>query len=400
MLLLKCLHFFGSAAFACSYLYTSLFYFEYFGLSKDVIGLILALNPLVSLIAIPITIHYSHNLKWTGILITMLGILVWSLHWVVKDHIVIWLVAITVGSALTSSSIGTVLDSITFALLPDKDQYGQQRLFGSLSWGLSSLVTGYLIDHYNDIWMTFYLYFLFMGTFLILLFLVPSLHVPKADDESEEQPLLATPVTLFESLAQSHVILFFAMVSLLGLVYSVIGCYLFIYLTTIWHASSALLGATTPFSVFCELPAFYFSPWLLKKMGSTQMILIAHAAFLLRLGLYIALPMVLDLPKDSFVCLFVETLHGLTFGLSWSAGMAIVQKLAPPRYQKTYIGIYCSLSNNAGGALGNLVGGWLFEQFGHVVLWSASAGIIALSCLCFLGSLWTFPCNDEPESSP
>jgi MFS family permease len=61
--------------------------------------------------------------------------------------------------------------------------------------------------------------------------------------------------------------------------------------------------------------------------------------------------------------------HGAAFALQWSAGMNYVEKMAPPGYESTFLGIFCSLSNNAGGIIGNIIGGYIYEVYGYQYLW-------------------------------
>eukprot|EP01084_Bolivina_argentea_P207681 354306_1 len=45
--------------------------------------------------------------------------------------------------------IWSLIDAITMKLIGDKKTYGKHRLYGSLSWGVSSLTAGKLIDIYG-----------------------------------------------------------------------------------------------------------------------------------------------------------------------------------------------------------------------------------------------------------
>jgi hypothetical protein len=73
---------------------------------------------------------------------------------------------------MTMASVGTIQDSLTLELLTDQTKYGQQRLYGSISWGLSSFITGIGMQSYG-IWVPFYTFYAFVSIFLILLVFVP-----------------------------------------------------------------------------------------------------------------------------------------------------------------------------------------------------------------------------------
>jgi hypothetical protein len=56
----------------------------------------------------------------------------------------------------TTSSTGAILDSLTIILLGDiKDDYGKQRLYASIAWGLSSLLTGVSMDISQNPWVKY-----------------------------------------------------------------------------------------------------------------------------------------------------------------------------------------------------------------------------------------------------
>ncbi|KAI8895996.1 major facilitator superfamily domain-containing protein [Globomyces pollinis-pini] len=437
MWLLKCLHFWFSMASSCTYLYATYFYFDYFKLSKDQVGLVASITPLISLFAIPAIMYYvdrSKDVSMKSVLMfcTVVGTLCWTMNIYVvpfTNYTIYFLCLIAAVSAMTLSSIGTILDSLTLTMLGDnKEDYGQQRLFASLSWGLSSLMTGYLMDRTKNPFTPIYIFFLSNCVSFGFVCLI-KLNNPQNSNSIEEQvrtnddddadisnvvinepdsgnfvlanetdALLNSPSnselepTLLQSLRKIRTILFFTTVALLGLVFAIIGSYLFIFMSTTWKASPTVLGMTTPLSVFCELPLFFYSNRLLKYFGTKKLMIGAHLLLLLRFLLYMYLPIILQEqinshPYINYIVIPIELLHGASFGLYWSSGLEYVQVTAPKRYIQTFIGIYCSLSNNAGGIIGNTIGGVLYEQFGSFYLWGFCFGLTLLSLLLFLISI-------------
>lgn len=445
MWILKALHFTANAGLAGVYLYQSYLYFEYFHLTKDQVGLLGSIVPVVSLFSMPSLMYIAErslifNMKNMMIICVFLGSLAWSGQILVQrdtQYTVISLSILVTFSACAIGALGSFLDAITLRVLDDPKDYGKQKLYASIAWGSSSLITGMLIDHFHDIWWSVYVYIAWAALFFVIsLFIdykhqsleeivyepindidqnqsfceihtqqqcvIPDQHqycaIPDDQSSATEQEedfilnyeqeneirtnhLHDTPIvdyrneTLFQAICKTKIILFFTVVSLLGMVIAVIQSYLFIYLATTWQASSTFLGMTTPFSVFWELPLFFFADFLLKKLGTSKMLILAHFLMLLRLSLYMFLPSLVPI-SYSYCMLFVEFLHGATFGLYWSAGIEIVQILANPVYKHTFVGIFCSLSTYAGGIFGNIVGGIIYENFGYFYLW--------LSCLCFV----------------
>lgn len=242
------------------------------------------------------------------------------------------LIFIRILSAASLNSHGSVLDSISLELLKEeKELYGQVRLYASLSWGIFSAATGALVDEFRDPFVIFYTFIVFEVLFCYTVTLVT---LPNSDNSKKEEDLRPAyiPVkhdevlhsddakiplnsfikkqeSLLESFMNAKTFLFFISASLIGLVFAIIGCYLFIYLRLTWKASQTMMGMTTPFSILGELFVFFYSPLLLKKLGTNIMIISAHAVLLIRLALYCTLPLILKASIDegtSYAFLFVN----------------------------------------------------------------------------------------------
>ncbi|KAJ3300420.1 hypothetical protein HDV03_002205 [Kappamyces sp. JEL0829] len=418
------------------YIYSAILYYTHFALNKEEIGVLQALNPLVSLVSIPCIMYlvetWKGSLKTTMIVCTAVGAILYaSTAWVEPNtaSTLPLLVTICILTASTLSSLGSILDSITLQVLGDrKELYGQQRLFGSFSWGLGSLLTGWLIEKTGNPLFIVYSYLFFILFFLATASFIPTLtrqkettpqHLAAEPDcpeisavaqpagsgdlsspasipsVSETTRLLASDAppqftSIWQSMAHPKIILFFLSTALTGLVFSVLASYVFLYFSITWNLSPTLLGITTPLSILWELPIFYFSGWFLKNLGSARMIVLSHVLLLIRLALYCVMPLALAPWMDQgarYLILLVEILHGAAFGLSWAAGMEFVQSIAPPRFQSTYVGLYSSCYNNLGGIVGNLIGGWIYQEYGYISLFCATGAIVGLSLMFFLASL-------------
>lgn len=418
MLLLKFLMGLSAAASAAQWVYSGLLLYEYFGLSKEMVGMLQSINPIISLIALPAAMYIAEtyfDMKKMLIVCTTLGAITYGTTVFIEPHqkhTELLLLLVTIISSLTLSSVGSFIDSITLICLgPDNQQeYGKQRLWASICWGIGSFLAGFLMDKTrNDLWII-YVYLIFISMFLISALFI---QLPEKPSVEEAEPLLdpspigqsnessletinsfpdptpSTP-TFFSALFHIHVVLFFLTFALIGMTFAVIGSYLFIYFSTTWRASPTLLGLTTPFSILWELPVFYYSDRFLKKMGIVSMIVIALLLQALRLLLYIILPVLMDPILDmggNYVIILLETLHGAAFALSWAAGMEHLQHIAPAKYKSAWIGLYCTIYNNLGGICGNLMGGWLYDAFGYQYLWGSCLALTLLSLIMYIVSV-------------
>ena len=427
---LQLLHSLSATSSAPVYIYQSLLYFEWFKLDKQQTGAILAIWPLVSLIAIPITMYQGEKrkiMKQLLLFCSISGLMWYAIYMLIQPqtpYTIPFLVVITFLAAATMSSTGSLLDSITLTVLgSESDKYGQVRLFGSLFWGLSSFFSGLVIERFGILSIV-PLYSCFLSLFFTLACFIemPAENVLSSgnlavfsdlsefenqasqntnidviedaiEDTNENTALLDKPnendedESLFKSLVKPNVILFFATSALIGTVFSVIAGFLFIYYYQCWKATPALLGMTTPASIFFELPIFYYSNWFLGKVGPFKMIMLSLFLLFFRIGLYIGLPNFISSEMMhsgwNYVIIIIELLHGACFALSWAAGIDVAQTIAPPKFKSTFVGIYCTLFNNAGGFIGNIVGGYLYESLGYQALWGSTLCLVVMSIVLF-----------------
>ena len=147
-ILLKYLYFFGGFSSAAGPLYLPLYLDHYFSFSKERIGLLLSLIPVISFFSTPAMTwigEYKIGLKNAAILASISGIVTFDLYALVSPNVMTTMIfAIGLVNALLASPLGTLLDSLVLILSKD---YGKQRLWCSVSWGVGSLCTGLLIDY-------------------------------------------------------------------------------------------------------------------------------------------------------------------------------------------------------------------------------------------------------------
>lgn len=396
MWILKCLYTLNSAS-AVTMTFVTIFYYKELNLSKDFVGFVQSIIPFVSLFSIPILLYLietneNWNMKNSMIGVSLAGICVWSLHLLAPfiDRGVGYLLCfIAVGTAMTFSSTGTLLDALTLQILENSNDYGKCRLYGSISWGVASLITGILINSTGNLSLMFYLFGALTIPFCVFAYSLNIEHHDPAREVLLNQSLDqdidcgAEKISLSKSILKCDVLAFFATAILLGLVFNVIQTYLFLYLTITWNATPFILGLTTPFSVALEIPIFHHSNQIINIMKEKNMILFAHLLLIIRMSFYITLPLIPGTISTPALMLPIELLHGAAFALQWSAGMNYVKKMAPPGYESTFVGIFCSLSNNAGGIIGNIIGGYIYEVFGYQYLWGFGICLVASSATLF-----------------
>jgi MFS family permease len=93
-----------------------------------------------------------------------------------------------------------------------------------------------------------------------------------------------------------------------------------------------LQGLIGAFQCLGELPFFFISGWLIKKLGHVHCITLVLGAFGVRFIIYSFL-------KNPWTILPVELLQGLTYGVFYSTMVSYANKISPPGTSATVIGV-------------------------------------------------------------
>ncbi|GAA5801276.1 hypothetical protein HPULCUR_006722 [Helicostylum pulchrum] len=164
--------------FACqgsAPVYLALFYSSQLGLKSDQIGLLVAIAPFISAIACPLWATIADKTKTHGYImcivhtlatiaiVSVMGISVVVQHLTddtEKSRLTIILVTITsICFAFFGVPVGPLVDGGVLKILGrNKDQYGRQRMFGSISFGVASSLVGFITDWTDDMNAIFYVY--------------------------------------------------------------------------------------------------------------------------------------------------------------------------------------------------------------------------------------------------
>ncbi|KAI9317477.1 major facilitator superfamily domain-containing protein [Dichotomocladium elegans] len=174
--------------FACqgsAPVYLALFYSSQLGLKSDQIGLLVAIAPFISAIACPLWTSVADKTKThryimcvihtlaTIAIVSVMGISVAVQHIVPeaeRSKVTVTLVTITsVCFAFFGVPVGPLVDGGVLKILGrNKDQYGRQRMFGSIAFGVASSLVGFIADWTNDMNASFYVYAMSAVCFILV----------------------------------------------------------------------------------------------------------------------------------------------------------------------------------------------------------------------------------------
>ncbi|CAH4038499.1 unnamed protein product [Pieris brassicae] len=252
-------------------------------------------------------------------------------------------------------------DAICFNLLGSKkSSYGKQRLWGSVGFGLLSLISGSLIDlfsagAYKDYTVAFVLMFVFMcGDVLVTSFM-------KVESLALSLNILTDVGTLFKS---AHNCVFILWTICVGLCTGLLWQFLF------WHIEDVatltcdgadyvktLQGLVSAIQTFGgEIPFMFLSGYIIKKIGHVNVMSIVLIAFGVRFVLYSFL-------TNAWWVLPIELFQGVTFGMFYPTMTSYASLVSPPGTENTVQGLVGAIFGGVGTSLGSLMGGYLYQTY-------------------------------------
>ena len=366
----KLAYFCYSAAMAGFTPFLTLYYAQ-LGLTASEIGLLVGINPLITLIAAPLwgalaDATQQHKRLLLLMITGSIGVVVIFLFATSLAQLLL----ITIGFGLFTAPMMPLIDnSVLFMLGEQRAHYGRLRLWGAIGWGAVGMVGGILVDQWG-LRSSFLSFLVIMGA----LFLV-----------ARQLPI--TPVSMGGRFWQGAASLFanwqwnilLLTVFSSSIAMSIIHSYLFLYMDQL-GASKTLMGYSLAVATLSEIPIFFYADRLLQRWGARGVLLMALACQVVRVFAYATMPNV-------WWILPISLLHGPTFSAMWSASVAYASELAAPRgLVATAQGLLTAVIMGLGGVIGALVGGLVLERWGAVTLFSL-AGLAALAGLLFFAIL-------------
>jgi len=361
----KIFYFCYYAAMAAFAPYLALYYRQ-LGLGEAQIGLLTGIPPLVGLLAAPLwggfadATHRHHRL----LQVALTGL--WSVVFLFTlTRNPAWLLPLVIAYACFNAPIMPLVDNSVLLLLGERrEAYGRQRLWGAVGWGIAGTGLGALLDHVGLHWAFYGALFFLVGCWLAARRLaVQRVQIGQPFWRGvrffvSSWPWLVFLITLFIN----------------GLASGVLNNFLFLYLDQL-GASRSLMGISLLVATLSEIPIFFFGERLLNRLGARGLILLSLSATVLRMLAYALLP-------APIYALPINLLHGFTFSAMWIAAVSYANRAAPPGMGATAQGLMSGISMGLAGAIGALVGGYLYETVGPATTFGVAGGAV-LSGLIF-----------------
>lgn len=255
-------------------------------------------------------------------------------------------------------------------------RYGRLRSWGSVGFIVAVVGLGYAFDYIAIAWL------LWAGLICELGILIFSRQLP----ETPVRPHHTDQQSVRQILFQPRVLALFAACFLMSAAHGPYYTFFSIYLVEHGYAKSAV-GGLWALGVICEIAIFFLMPRLTHRYGFTRVLLGSFALAVLR---FLMIGWCVDV---LLLLLVAQVLHAATFGAYHAASVGLVHELFQGRHQSKGQALFGSLTYGAGGMLGGLASGPIWQHYGASLLYSCSA---ALALLGLLLMVWKLYMADEP----
>ena len=285
----------------------------------------------------------------------------WGLFLVLALMAFFWSASMPLVEATTMSFLGK-----------NTAHYGRIRSWGSIGFIVSVVGLGYAFDYIAIAWL------LWAGLVCEIGILIFSRQIPKTEvlaHHTDHQ-------SIRQIVLQPRVLALFGACFLMSVAHGPYYTFYSIYLVEHGYAKSAV-GGLWALGVICEIGVFFVMPALVRRFGFTRILLVSFSAAVLR---FLLIGWAVDWVA---LLLFAQTLHALTFGAYHAASMGLVHEFFQGRHQSKGQALFGSITYGAGGMLGGLASGPIWQHWGASVLYSMSAvaALLGLTLMVWMRNL-------------
>ncbi|KAK4310707.1 hypothetical protein Pmani_017736 [Petrolisthes manimaculis] len=292
-------------------------------------------------------------------------------------------------NALNKFLIGltyTLFEVAVVAVLREHDNdYGLQRIYGSIGGMMFAPLSGFLIDYfaknnYKDFYVMFVLYCalkMLCALMLVKLHLGFKTHIPSARKNR------------CKVLTNLEVLLLLLIVFIAGM------CYGFIKNLLPWHldtmkAPKWFIGLLTTVASLSALPFLGFSGSICKKFGYFQSIAFGLVCYSIRFIGY-------SLVKKYYWVAPFEVLEGVTTGLLFTAAVVYGGQLSSRSNLATLQGILATCHYGLGKSAGSMLGSFLMHHFKTPIAFQIFSGLSLISAFFYylVGKLVILPRHNK-----
>ncbi|MBU9712365.1 MFS transporter [Evansella tamaricis] len=322
-------------------------YFQSQGLSGSQIGSLLAIGPAAAIIAQPFWGFMSD--KWKTVkrvlLICLTSALGAGFLLFQMTEFFLLMAMMTVFFSFTSP-VGGLGDSLAQKVsVRTNVSFGSIRMWGSLGFGISSLVGGYIFAIIG-IGNIYYVYAFFLVIAALFCFLSP-------DSAPSKKPVQL--INALKLAKNGKLALFLAMILTISLTHRMNDSFIGLFIIAI-GGSESYIGWAWFIGVLTEAAVFAFSYYWLKQFHPLTLIHFAAILYTIRWILMSVVP-------DPNLVLAIQVLHGICFGIFYLTAFQFVGRLIPEELESTGHLLFIAVFFGFAGVIGSILGGNIIDLF-------------------------------------
>ncbi|CAL1274952.1 unnamed protein product [Larinioides sclopetarius] len=252
--------------------------------------------------------------------------------------------------------------------------FGKQRLWGCIGWGMFSPLGGFLNDYTGNYVAT---WILFVVLSSLALWNITKLDLVKPHISKHIMKDIGTIISSWEFISFQ----IGALLSGIGLGFTFF--YLLWFITSI-GGSSLLCGLIQTIQSFSgDIPFMFISGWLLRKLGYFNIVTFSLLACCVRFLWYSQL-------ENPWLVLPIEWTHGITYGVFIAAMASFGKMSAKPGTEATTQSVIFSTFDGLGSGIGNIVAGVGFDYVGgHMMFLCTGTFYGFAAALSLVGTILT-----------
>ncbi len=291
------------------------------------------------------------------------------------DRLAGMLLAMAVLAFFWSAALPLV-ETLTFDHLRDeRGRYSRIRLWGSIGFIVAVMATGALIDATSPLSVLWMCWSILLGILLNAMVLTEA--TPLAHDRAE----MPIGNILRQGKVKALMAACFAMSAAHG------AFYVFYSIHLDAHGySKTEIGLLWSLGVVAEIVVFMLMASLARRFSLRDILLASFVAAVVR---FVLMGWGVE---SAMLMIFVQLLHGLTFGAYHASAIAAVNQWFPGKTQGRGQALYSSLSFGAGGLLGALISGRTWDWLGSGWTFTLSAAFALVGVLL----IWHWVPSEAP----
>jgi PPP family 3-phenylpropionic acid transporter len=265
------------------------------------------------------------------------------------------------------------------AMRGDLTHYGRLRLWGSVGFIVSVMLSGQLLDWFGVGLVPW------ISLALLAMVAAVTLNMREEGTSHSDVPVLSVR----ELLRQKEVVAFFVSTFLMVAAHASLYVYYSLYLAGLGY-SKTVIGLMWSLGVIAEIAFFYWQAPLFRRYGVRWLMLASLAIGVVRF-------LMIGFGASSlFLLLVAQVLHAATFGVHHSASVATLQRWFSGPLQARGQALFISISYGLGGTLGGLLLSACWDTFGARVVYVLAAVMCGLG---WVAAVLSYRWQSNPASS-